>query len=212
MIKLKSAYTAKTVRRACSITLLCLITLGTWSCGPTEHAIEWQIVFADDDLRDRAVAVEAYLLEGGCTSAEVLYRVELIRGETSPRPPRLPTGRYGFVGEARDHNCRWFAGSCLEAALPEQGPTVTVTLEESTGRQQCPVERCQDGFCQDAPDADVEDADVDDADVADTGVADADLQDAEVCDADFEDADVTDADGEDADVSDVEDDADTDPE
>jgi hypothetical protein len=159
--------------------------IGTWvvvafalplaGCGPETHAVSWSIDFGEEELRSRAVAVEATIRAGGCDSLDVRYRSELLLGSDSPDPPRLRSAKYGFLAVARDEQCRWYAYGCTEAEFPEDGSSVTVVIENALHDEACAPEECVAGFCGEASDAGPADADSEDpADADSEDPADAD--------------------------------------
>lgn len=111
------------------------------------HTLSWELGWSNPNLEDRAVAVEASILEGGC-AGPVLWVQEVGTGGSSEDPPHLDEGRYGFAARARDLQCRWFAAGCRELDLPvdENDGDVRVVLSETTSEPACAD--CMAGTCQ----------------------------------------------------------------
>jgi len=157
--------------------LVSLALLGAIGCGGDPQGLEWGVRFASSADRDRALYVEAVILEGGCDGREV-YRAEIpLDGAAPPAPPNLGPGVHGFAGRARDADCNWFVSGCIEATLPASAPVI-VTLEADDAGSACPADECVDGRC-DADDAGTPDAGpAVDAGMPDTGPPDTSVGDS----------------------------------
>ena len=123
--------------------LLLLLT----SCGDGGGEISWEFRFVNDALLGAATVVDARIREGGCSGA-IIYSAEIARGDMgmAMSPPVLDDGSYGFEGEARDGNCRAFAGGCVEVTIPRETPVV-VEMSGISPMQACPPAMCSGGRC-----------------------------------------------------------------
>ena len=122
----------------------------------------WRFVFADDDVRARAVAVEVRVVEGGCAGASTVFREDVIE----PRggmPPELPAGVYGLWGRATDGECRAIAIGCREVTFPlEEETTIEITLGTAChAARLCEVDACGSGVCAAPPSDPLSDLDLD---------------------------------------------------
>lgn len=97
-------------------------------CDGDDETMSWQIEFASRSLRDRAAVVEARIVQGGCTSEEVVYASAFDPDEAGTSPPQLDDGKYGFIARALDQDCYWYAQGCTEAELPKGGGQVMVKI------------------------------------------------------------------------------------
>ena len=113
------------------------------------HTLEWEIDWAEPGLADRAVAVEARILEGGCTGGSVVWSGESGRdGLGWETPPDLDAGRYGFAARSRDVHCRWFATGCREVDLPgDNDDRLRVVLATAQAEEACAEDLCIAGQC-----------------------------------------------------------------
>jgi hypothetical protein len=136
-------------------------------CEASPRSVGWTFSFSDPGLATRAFAIEAEILEGGC-SGDPLYSTLIREGVEAMAPVALPPGTVGLVGRARDSDCTYIAEACVPVELPQpDGASVVVELTPTTERDACPGE-CAAGICTTAdagPDAPT--------DAADSAVVDA---------------------------------------
>lgn len=112
------------------------------------HTLSWELGWSDTVLEDRAVAVEASILEGGCEGT-VLWTTQIELGHETEDPPKLGEGRYGFRARARDMSCIWFADGCRDLELPAEDASsdVRVVLAGATELAACAADLCIAGLC-----------------------------------------------------------------
>lgn len=124
---------------------LAAMLLGTALVGCAVEPLPWEIALESAALRERAVAVEARILEGGCAGRAV-WSASASRGALHPGPPALDPGRYGVEARAMDASCRWFAGACEEVELPGSSP-VRLVLRLTAEQVDCEAAACPAGGC-----------------------------------------------------------------
>jgi hypothetical protein len=134
------------------VSLISAACLLTWGCSDETQDLAWAIEFADDGLRTRAVAVEAFILEGGCgatDSAEAIWSEEITPSATmGAAPPALSPGTWGFAARARDDACSWYALGCEEVELGGDQPTTVTTIMDAIPAEAiCPASACMAGQC-----------------------------------------------------------------
>lgn len=111
-------------------------------CLPND--LDWTVTFATPELADRALGVEASILEGGCGGGATVYSATI--GEAFEEPPLLDAGTYGFAARARDVRCQWYAAGCSTIELPSSDDSVAVRLDAAAGGPFCEGP-CLDGGC-----------------------------------------------------------------
>ena len=122
--------------------------LSVVGCGDSHAALSWKVVFAEDELRDRSVAIQGEVVEGGCLERRVRITMAMTEGTEYPVPSQLGDGVFGLRARARDANCRWYAWGCVEVDVPANAPRVVeVPLRAAQPEPLCPPEQCNAGTC-----------------------------------------------------------------
>ena len=148
---------------------LAWILLPLAACG-SQPELAWEVSFASEALRPRAIRVQGEIRGGGCAGERIFFS-EATREEMADAPPDLDPGVYGFAAEAVDATCTVFAAGCTEVPMPGPNRVVT-TLVASMERPLCSELLCTAGRCDldagDPSDAGPRDVGVDARDAGDT--------------------------------------------
>jgi hypothetical protein len=135
------------------VCVLLAVALSAAACTKEPQQVSWTIAFSDPTLQDRASAVEAAILSGGCANNSVapLYDETLSlsgSGGATSRPPTLSPGVYGVRTRARDATCVVYAEGCEEVTFPLANGAITVTMQPvATETAACPSSQCTQGLC-----------------------------------------------------------------
>lgn len=128
---------------------LCALILPPGGCV-LPHLLSWEIGWGEIGLENRAVAIEASILQGGCGGGTVVWMQEVPAASAGfDDPPTLGEGRYGFAARARDASCVWYASGCREIDMPgeNQGSLLVVLEALEPPEPACPVDQCIAGGC-----------------------------------------------------------------